>query len=60
MTYKVGVSGWAVIEVEASSSEEAERLVQEERPGVAGELYDLEVHETVLDGEPFQIYTSLE
>lgn len=57
--YKVAISGWAVVEVEANSQEEAESfdLVQETQLG--GELYDLEIHETVPADKEFAMHTDL-
>jgi hypothetical protein len=53
-TYKVAVSGWAVVEVEANNADEAIKLVEDNTPGVAGELYDLEVHEAVVAEDTFK------
>lgn len=44
-TYKVGVSGWAEVLVDAKNEEEAEELVRDETPGIAGELYDMEIQD---------------
>lgn len=45
--FQVGVSGWLTVEVEADTAEQAEAKVEEERPGASGELYDMEVQDTV-------------
>lgn len=57
MKFKVAVSGWGVVEVEAKDADLAREKVQDEAPDLAGDLYDLEVHEAVLADEPFQEYT---
>lgn len=57
--YKVAVSGWAVVRVEANSPEEAENKVSELTPDIAGELYDLEVHEAVPNDDGFKMHTDL-
>jgi hypothetical protein len=58
--FKVAISGWAVVEVEAATAEEAENKVADEAPDMAGELYNLEVHEAVPADEAFKMHTDLE
>lgn len=58
-TFKVAVSGWAVVEVKANTAEQAENKVADEHPGIAGDLYDLEVHEAVAEDQPFEMHTDL-
>lgn len=58
-TYKVAISGWAVVEVQADNQEAAQdfELVQQTKLG--GELYGLEIHEAVLIDQAFKMHTDL-
>lgn len=57
--YKIAISGWAVIEIEADTPEQAEEKLRDNPVGIAGELYNLEIYETVPETESFQHYTDL-
>lgn len=46
--YKVGVSGWVEVVVEAESEEAAREYVVEYAPDAAGELYDMVVEDIEL------------
>jgi hypothetical protein len=48
-TFKVACSGWLEVEVQAETEEQAIELVYDERPGAAGDLYDIEI--TVIELE---------
>lgn len=55
--YKVAVSGYMLVEVDANNEEEASDKIWEEE--AVGELYNLEILEIVPSNEPLKMYTDL-
>lgn len=56
--FKVAISGYMLLDIEADSAEAAEEKVYEDDR--AGELYNLEILETVPAEQPLKFYTDLE